>query len=335
MIFTGAIPPGIAPFLFTIDSIYDCTMITQLLIFAAALALLVVSAQFFTKSAENIGAYLRMPVFVIGVFIVGIGTSLPELISAILAVRQGVSEIVAGNIIGANITNILLITGVVAWLHRRDIVLSKAYIFIDLHYLIGAFFLFAVIAYDGLITWKEAMVGVLAFMVYSFYLVNEGKTAPQDNSASIRPFLLKDAGLLLLTGAGIYLGADYTVTSISAVAAMAGIPPAIIALTVLSIGTTLPELAVNITAIKQGKAEMAVGNVLGSSIFNAMVIPGVAALFGNLEVPPLLVGFSLPFMLASGLFFYLLTQDKKISRWEGILYIFVYVLFMLKVSGIA
>ena len=310
-------------------------MITQLFIFAAALALLLVSAQFFTKSAENIGAYLRMPAFVIGVFIVGIGTSLPELIASILAVRQGVSEIVAGNIIGANITNILLITGVVAWMHKRDIVLSKAYIFIDLHYLIGAFFLFAVIAYDGLITWKEAVVGVLAFLVYSFYLVNDGKSAPPEGDTVTRSFPLKDAGMLLLTGAGIYLGADYTVASISYIAAAAGIPPAIIALTVLSLGTTLPELAVNISAIRQGKAEMAVGNVLGSSIFNAMVIPGAAAMFGDLTVPALVVSFSLPFMLAAGLFFYLLTQDKKISRWEGILYIFIYVLFMLKVSGMA
>jgi cation:H+ antiporter len=310
-------------------------MITQLLIFIGALALLLTAAQFFTKSAENIGAYLRMPAFVIGVFIVGIGTSLPELIASVLSVRQGVSEIVAGNIIGANITNILLITGVVAWLHQRDIVLSKAYIFIDLHYLVGAFFLFAVVAYDGIITWKEAIVGVVAFFIYSFYLINDGKNTPHDNQQPAMAFPVKDAGLLLLTGFGIYLGADYTVSSISALAAMAGIPPAVIALTVLSLGTTLPELAVNISAIRQGKAEMAVGNVLGSSIFNAMFIPGAAAMFGDLIVPSVLIGFSLPFMLGAGLFFYLLTQDKKISRWEGMLYICIYVLFMLKVSGIS
>ncbi len=310
-------------------------MITQLLIFAGALALLLTAAQFFTKSAENIGAYLRMPAFVIGVFIVGIGTSLPELIASVLSVRQGVSEIVAGNIIGANITNILLITGVVAWLHQRDIVLSKAYIFIDLHYLVGAFFLFAVVAYDGIITWKEAIVGVAAFFIYSFYLINDGKNTPHDNQKPAMAFPVKDAGLLMLTGVGIYLGADYTVSSISALAAMAGIPPAVIALTVLSLGTTLPELAVNISAIRQGKAEMAVGNVLGSSIFNAMFIPGAAAMFGDLIVPQVLIGFSLPFMLGAGLFFYLLTQDKKISRWEGMLYICIYVLFMLKVSGIS
>lgn len=309
-------------------------MINQLLLFAGGLTVLLFSARFFTNAAESIGSYLRMPSFVIGVFIVGIGTSLPELVASVLSVRQGVSEIVAGNVIGANITNILLITGVVAWLHKRDIVLSKEYIFIDLHYLIGAFFLFALVSYDGLITWKEAITGVIAFFVYSFYLVNDGKRDPHE-TVEKQSFPVKELLLLLVTGVGIYFGADYTVASISALANMAGIPPSIIALTVLSLGTTLPELAVNISAIRQGKAEMAIGNVLGSSIFNAMVIPGAAAAFGNIQVPAVITGFSLPVMLGAGLFFYLLTQDKKISRWEGILYLCIYALFMMKVAGIA
>ncbi len=310
-------------------------MLTQFLIFAASLAALLVAARFFTSAAERLGEWLGMPPFVVGVFIVGVGTSLPELISSILAVQQGVSEIVPGNVIGASISNLLLITGVVAWLNRRDIVLSRNYIFIDLHYLIGSLILFAAVAYDGSIRWQEAWVGMVAFVVYSLYLISESGV-PDGPENEARPvFPTKALLLLLASGVGIYFGADYTVSSISAIANGLGIPPSVIALTVLSLGTTLPELAVNISAIRQGKAEMAIGNVLGSCIFNLMVVPGAAAMFGPVAVPAALLGFSLPFLLGSGLFFYLLTQDKTLSRWEGLLFILLFVLFLLKAAGVA
>lgn len=310
-------------------------MLTQLLIFAAALAVLLYAARVFTGAAEKLGAWLGMSPFVVGVFIVGVGTSLPELISSILAVRQGVSEIVPGNVMGASISNLLLITGVAAWLNRRDIVLSKSYIFIDLHYLMGALMIFAVVAYDGSIRWQEAWVGIAAFVVYSIYLVGDAAGTEAEGTTVREAFPVKAVGLLLAAGVGIYFGADYTVSSISAIAAGLGIPPSVIALTVLSLGTTLPELAVNVSAIRQGKAEMAVGNVLGSCIFNLMVVPGAAAAFGSVTVPATLLGFSLPFLLGSGLFFYLLTQDKKLSRWEGQLFILIYALFLLKAAGVA
>jgi len=310
-------------------------MLTQLLIFVAALAALLYAARVFTGAAEKLGAWLGMSPFIVGVFIVGVGTSLPELISSILAVRQGVSEIVPGNVMGASISNLLLITGVAAWLNRRDIILAKSYIFIDLHYLMGALMLFAVVAYDGSIHWQEAWLGIVAFVVYSLYLLSDAESSEGAGKVVRGPLPTRAVLLLLAAGVGIYFGADYTVSSISAIAAGLGIPPSVIALTVLSLGTTLPELAVNVSAIRQGKAEMAVGNVLGSCIFNLMVVPGAAAIFGAVTVPAALLGFSLPFLLGSGLFFYLLAQDKTLSRWEGQLFILIYALFLLKAAGVA
>jgi cation:H+ antiporter len=194
---------------------------------------------------------------------------------------------------------------------------------------------FAAIAYDGKILWQEAWIGIVAFLVYSIYLIHESGH-PKDSAKESRlPFPVRYLALLVLAGLGIYLGADYTVSSISEIANGLAIPPSIIALTVLSLGTTLPELAVNISAIKQGKAEMAIGNVLGSCIFNMMVVPGAAAIFGPIAVPATLIGFSLPYLVGSGLFFYLLTQDKTLSRWEGILCVLLFVLFILKAAGLA
>ncbi|AEE51987.1 calcium/sodium antiporter [Haliscomenobacter hydrossis] len=315
-------------------------MLLQFLIFTLALTGLLIAARYFTTAAEQIGFYFKMPAFIIGVFIVGIGTSLPELVSGVISVSKGVSEILPGNIMGANISNILLITGLVAYLNRKDIVLTEGYIFVHLHYLLGAFFILVMMVYDGEIKWLEALVGLFAFLAYSFYLIKPAEQAGigdelQDEQPSNPSFPLKALITLLIAGVGIYFGANYTVSSISNIAQSLQIAPSIIALTLLSIGTTLPELAVNVSAIRKGNAEMAIGNVLGSCIFNTLTIPAVASWFGPIHIPGDLLAFSLPVMLGSGLFFYLLTQDRRISRWEGILFMLIYGLFLLKIAGVA
>jgi cation:H+ antiporter len=307
-------------------------MLIYLLVFVIALSVLIVAARYFTISAENIGKWLSFPPFVIGIFIVGIGTSLPELISGILSVMQGVSEILPGNIIGANISNLLLVTGFAVVLGRKSISLGSTYIYIDLHFLLGSIFMFYMISYDGIINIQEAFIGIFIFIVYSIYLIRSGTKKEGEVKASKGAFPSKAAIMLIIAGAGIYFGAEYTVLSIQGIAKSLGVPKSIIALTVLSLGTTLPELAVNITAIKQGKAEMAVGNVLGSCIFNTLVIPSIASILGDITVPKILLTFSLPVMAGTGILFYLLTQDKKISVWEGFMFVMIYVLFLIKIA---
>lgn len=309
-------------------------MLTPILIFIVALTVLLVAAQFFTRAAEQIGGWLKLSPFVIGVFIVGIGTSLPELISGIISTGKGLSEIVPGNIIGASISNILLITGLAVVLNKKSISLNSTYIYIDLHFLLGSFFFFYLVAYDGIIRWTEAISGILIFLVYSFYLIKGGEKKTETETTHVRTtFPVKSLLLLISSAVGIYFGADYTIYSLEKIAIGFNVPASIVALTLLSLGTTLPELAVNISAIRQGKAEMAIGNILGSCIFNTLVIPGAASLISDVKVPHELTAFSLPVFAACGLLFYLLTQDKKISIWEGMMFICLYGLFILKISG--
>mgnify|MGYP000845408245 CR=1 FL=1 len=314
-------------------------MLPAVLHFIGALLVLLLSARYFTRSAEGLGRWMRLSPFVIGIFIVGIGTSLPELVSAVLSVRAGASEIVPGNIIGASISNLLLITGIAAIIARPEIRLGSQYILIDLHYLIGAFACFWLVAQDGEITGAESIIGLALFAVYSIYLIRQGgeelERTIEDGKAERTAMPTKDLLILLLSAVGIYFGADHTVASITDIATRMALPASLIALTVLSLGTTLPELAVNIAAIKQGKAEMAVGNVLGSCIFNTLVIPFAAGAVGTVTVPENLLNFSLPVMLGAGLFFYLLTLDKRISRWEGWLFAGLYALFLLQLTSAA
>jgi cation:H+ antiporter len=305
-----------------------------LILFTLSLGGLLISAKFFTNAAEKIGTYLRLSPFVIGVFIIGIGTSLPELISGILSVRQGVSEIVPGNIVGANIANLLLLVGLTAVLNRRPIELQSSYVYIDLHFLIGGVFSFYMISADGKISLAEAAFGGAIFLVYSIYLMKQGSkeveagTEPLGQKRSLGLNIL----VLTLAGIGIYFGAEMTVSTLTRIADAFQIPKSVAAPTILSIGTTLPELAVSAAAIKQGKAELAIGNVLGSAVFNTLAIPCIVTWFGTITVPPSLFVLSLPVLAASSIFFYLLTQDKRISAWEGSLMVLLYGLFMFKIA---
>ncbi len=310
-------------------------MVVLLIEFFLSLAVLLVSARFFTRAAENLGNWLNLPQFVTGIFIVGVGTSLPELMTGGLAVARGQSEIVPGNIIGANVSNVLLLLGAGMLVTGRDIVLGKRYLLIDLHYLIGSSLLLVMFMYDGVINRFEGSIGGLLFIVYSVYLIRTGSAEVESTEEGQRPvFLWREMLILLLCSVGIYFGASYTVHAVTELAERLEIPPAIIALTMLSLGTTLPELAVNFFAMRQGKAELAVGNILGSCIFNALVIPAVVTWFGTITVSPQIQAFPMFFLPVATLLFYLLALDKRISYWEGLLFAAIYLVFVLESTGL-
>jgi cation:H+ antiporter len=310
-------------------------MTTPLLLFAASLALLLVAAHFFTGAAERIGLALGLSPFVVGVMIVAVGTSLPELVASVLSVRAGTSEIVAGNVLGANATNLLLVLGAVSAASRTPrISLGEQYIFIDLHFLLGGMVLLGAMMMDGLVSRLDGGLLVAAYLAFVIYLVREGRTPTADADADAMlgeqsRSIARDGVILLAAGAAIYLGGDFTVQSLEQLATMLAISPAIASITILSLGTTLPELVISLTATRRGQAELAVGNILGSCVFNTLAVSGVAALVGGVTVPAELLAFALPFVAASTLFFYLLTQDKRISRWEGMLLLVMFAYFML------
>lgn len=309
-------------------------LINWILVFIASLAVLLVAARFFTTAAEAAGQLLKLPAFVTGIFIVGIGTSLPELVTGFLSVSSGHAEIVAGNLIGSNISNLFLIVGTTALLNRRTIELGKRYMMIDLHYLLGAALVFFLFFQEGVLTWKEGIFLIIIFLVYSMYLLKAGNEEEEEEVSTESHSWTKVGLMLLASGVGIYFGADYTVMSITKVAEILTIPSSIIALTVLSFGTTLPELAVNYFSVKKGKAALAIGNVMGSCIFNILVIPGLVSFVGDLTATGQVLTLALPMLLAASAFFYLLAQDKRISTWEGALFLILYCVVMAKTSGL-
>lgn len=309
---------------------------------AGALTVLLGSAKAFTGSAERVGLALGMSPFAVGVFIVALGTSLPELVSSVIAVRQGTSEVVSGNVLGANTANLLFILGVVAGVSKRGIRLGEQYIAIDLNFMLGSAVLLSIAMLDGDVGRLEAGVLLLAYFAYMGYLVTEGRSVGADAEFteavaddSARGIRSRDLLILAAAGVGIFLSANVTLDALLTVAARLGVSPAIASLTILSLGTSLPELAVSISAARAGRTEMAVGNILGSCIFNALGVVGIAAMVGRVDVPADLLRLPLPFFAASAVLFYLLTQDKRVSRWEGILFVLLYLLLLAELSGIA
>ncbi len=229
------------------------------------------------------------------------------------------------------------VMGLTALLSSKRIDLGSQYVYIDLNFLIGAAIVTVTIMYDGTVTFWEACIGLLAYGLYLFYLLKSNEASEHTESlvpATTTKGYLKPIAIMLITGALIYLSANKTIDSVANIAAHLGINKAIVSMTILAIGTTLPECVVSVSAARQGKAHLAVGNVLGSCIFNALAIPGIASAFGNLTVPGELISFSLPFYAGAIIFFYMITQDKRVSHFEGALLLLIYVMFIGKVSNL-
>jgi len=309
-----------------------------IVIFVISLIVLIKASDFFTVSAEKIGLYFGMPAFIVGVTIVAVGTSLPELISSIFAVLQGATEIVVGNVIGSNIANIFLILGVAALIGKK-IKISYELIHVDLPFLVASAFLFAVMIWDGTFTIGEGILSIIGIAIYFLYTTHseskdKEKLVKREIKVKKKKLELSTIVVLIISMVFIYIGARYTVESVIELSKILNIGTEIIAISAVALGTSLPELMVTVSAARRGNAEMAVGNVLGSNIFNTFAVMGIPALLGTLVIPQNIITFGLPMMLIATLLFFFITQEKEITKWEGYLLLLFYVFFIGKLFNL-
>ncbi|MCB0663426.1 MAG: calcium/sodium antiporter, partial [Saprospiraceae bacterium] len=251
-------------------------------LFIVSLAVLLKASDWFIDAAELIGLSFGISPYIIGVTIIAFGTSLPELATSIASVYAGESSIVVGNVVGSNITNILLILGVVAVLVKGGIRMEGQMIMeIDMPLLVCSAFLLMFCLGDGNLSYLEAallMIGLGIFLVNS---MKAGKTSEDSRPKTT----WRTYAMVVVGGLFVYLGADYTILSISKLSSIVGIPSEIIALSMVSLGTSLPELVVSVSAARKGKTSMAVGNVMGSNIFNTYAVMAIPRFMGDLEIP--------------------------------------------------
>ncbi len=309
-------------------------MLFWLFIFIISLIILIKSSDVFTESAEKLGISIGLPSFVVGVIILSIGTSLPELISSIIASLNSGSEIIIGNIIGSNVANILLILGVAAIL-SKELKITYNIENVDTPILFVSVFLLYFIAYDGKIDFVEGLIFVICFIIYLKYSIfTKSKEIEREISKEKNFFNgldKKTIMYLIITPILIYLSADWLIESIIKISETTGLSKSVIATSALAVGTSLPELMVTISAARRGNPEMAVGNVLGSNIFNTFVILGLCSIIKPIGIPENMLSFGIPFLMMITLLFLFSTLTKKITKWEGYFYVLLYIFFLIKI----
>lgn len=309
-------------------------------VFIISLFVLVRSSDFFTNSAERIGIFFGIPSFVVGVTIVAIGTSLPEIISSIFAVLNNSSEIVPGNVLGSNIANIFLILGVVA-IFARKIETKYDLLKVDLPIFFASALYLYITFVDGIFTFSEGLFGVLGIIIYiAFTATTSYKSGVQSKEVKSEKKSLKKEGIfkqvivLIISGFFIFLSAKYTIDSVIQLSDIFSIGKEIIALSAVAIGTSLPELLVGVQAARRGNAGMAFGNVLGSNIFNALGVMGISSIFGTIVIPASLISFTLPIMIGASILFFFMLQDRQLTIWEGAILLLAYILYLGKIFSI-
>jgi len=302
------------------------------------LALLVWSADRFVDGSAATARHLGMPPLLIGMVIVGFGTSMPEMTVSVLAALQGNPGIALGNAYGSNITNIALILGITALIH--PIAVHSGVLRKELPILVGVTLLAAWQAVDGQLTRTDALVLLGVFAVLMFWTIQQGLAKRRDAFARevdqevVKQSLsLESAGLWMMVGLVLLvLSSQILVWGAVRIAHTLGVSDLVIGLTIVAIGTSLPELASSIAASRKGEHDIALGNVLGSNLFNTLVVVGLAALIKPLQVPVEVLSRDITVMavltISLLLMGYGFRGPGRINRIEGGVLITVFMLYM-------
>ncbi len=309
-------------------------MLVQILLLILGFALLIAGADRLVNGASSLARLLRIPDIVIGLTIVALGTSAPEMVVNVMAAAQGNTDMVLGNILGSNIINVLVILGITSLIHPLTVKYNTTWIEIPLSFLSA--FLLLIIAADfwidgaatNIIGRSEGLVLLLFFVVFMVYNLFVAKAHHHDYDELPEKTHGKGrAVLFVLIGlAGLVFGGRLIVNSAVDIASSIGVSQRIISLTVVALGTSLPELATSIVAVTRGKVDLAIGNVVGSNIFNVFLILGISTIIAPAAIADAAFTDILLNLLASFLLFIFLFTGKgrRLERWEGAILVLLY-----------
>ncbi len=305
---------------------------------AAGLAILLVAGDALVKGAVNLSLRLGIPALIVSLTVVAFGTSAPEMLVAVSAVLDQAPGIAIGNIVGSNTANILLVLGLpalISGLNTSHFDTRESYVFM----LIGSA-LFIGAAFLGPITWVHGLVLLAALTFVLADAISDARAHRRDRAphaetvASANPMMSgRRITLLLLAGlVGLPLGAQLLVDGAVSIARTYGIRESVIGLTLISVGTSLPELATTAVAAIRRNADVALGNVIGSNMFNTLAIPGIVALLAPIPVDRSILSFDLWVMLgASLLLLPFVFRRLDISRVWGAIFVVAYAIYIVAV----
>ncbi len=298
---------------------------TQILLLLGGLALIVFGADFLVDGASSLARRLGVSEFVIGLTIVGFGTSCPELVVSLTGAFEGNSSIAAGNVIGSNIFNTLMILGLTAVIFPLQVTRSNRRL--DIPITLGVTVLFIAVSLTGSLGRLGGALFLTVFAAYIFFCFKTNKADGQEESpenqpgraASLRNGLPGQILLIALGLAALVFGGRLLVDSACRIARAAGVGDKFIAVTVLAAGTSLPELATGVVAAFKGKSQLALGNILGSNVFNILLILGASALVSPLSLAEISIVDKAALFASAGLLglWSYTGKRERIDRWEG------------------
>lgn len=318
-------------------------MILNVLVLMLALGSVIKAADWFLGAAESIGVRFALPPFVLGVLLVGFGTSLPELATSIAAVIDGVNNIAVANIVGSNLANMLLIVGISTFV-LGTIKFDKDLIDLDLPLLFGVTALFAISIADGNLGSKDSLLLLTGFIGYIFYALfykeedayhkgllnlvrslsrdtdSKGKVRPEVDSSLSTTLLILVGSVALLAGASAV-----SVDSLLSIVERLDVQVEVFTFFTVAIGTSLPELLVSYSALKDGKGDIVLGNIIGSSIFNILLIGGVSSALETQFIDLSLVAWSIVGLGVGTTMLVVSGITRRIHLWEGLVFLLVYV----------
>jgi len=302
------------------------------------IAILIVAGDVLVRGSASLAKGWGISPLIIGLTVVALGTSAPELVVSIGAVLAGAPGLAVGNVIGSNTANMLLVLGIPAMIlpittttpgTRRNITVA-----------IVAAIIFSLMAWGGIIVfWQGALLFslIIIYLLYLFFQAKSGKQIPADIAEMVDvdhmdglPKRTWTVALFIVAGIiGLPIGGHLVGSNAVIIAANLNISDAIIGLTIVAIGTSLPELATSVIAALRGHSELAVGNVFGSNIFNVFAVGGAAALTGDLPIDASLLHLDIPVMLGASLIIALFVFARKpIGRMSGFLLVGAYVAYL-------
>ena len=310
-------------------------IIKQLVILSVGFTLLVKGADLFVDGASGIAKKFGISELIIGLTIVAMGTSAPEAAVSIAAATKGSAGISIGNVIGSNIMNIFIILGVVAAI--VPLTIEESTIRYEMPFTILVTVAFVLMGRDGLITRLDGGMLWIGLLVYIGYLLKQAKQkAPESNSSQSISSGAEEKGsasiwkLIAFTIAGlavILVSSDYAVDAATALAKIFNISDRVIGLTIVALGTSLPELVTSATAALRGNGDLAVGNVIGSCIFNILFVLGSSALIMPIPCASNVLSDAYVAVAATVLLLIFGYTQRKIQRWEGLLLLACYVIY--------
>ena len=315
-------------------------MVKEIIFIILGFVLLIKGADFLVDGASNIAKRFHIPEIVIGLTIVSIGTSMPELFVSTTSALQGSADMSIGNIIGSNICNLLLILGLSAVI--SPVKFQKATCKIEIPMCFGITVVFMLLANIGqALDLMDAIILLVlfaGFIAYTFYVAKKGlaeaaesaETAEETEEAPKKGAMLKNILWVVLGIVGLKIGGDWTVDNAVVIAEKVGLSEKVIGLTILAIGTSLPELVTSVMAAIKGNDDIAIGNIIGSNIFNMLMIIGVTAF-----ITPLSYNVSYNIQLYILLFALILLEifaftkpKNQMNRFNGIIYVALYAMYM-------